>query len=358
MKLFIIAALLFFAASAVNVKCKQQIYDPTKQRYYEFDLSSLHHDESCYVDTLWYRTDDNSIYYVNFCGQTASACASSDTSVCIRRPDGADYRYDSGGSTTTQQISIAEAPGQTPATSVTVTYSKGEKCGNGYFTTKIYVNCMQTANPGYFYNVDESKECEATMYMWAAAGCAKDLPGPPTSSSSSEPPPVSSSSASDECGAVIKDDVNKRAYKFDLSALHHDDWSPVDTLWYRTQNNVIYYMNFCGQSAAGCSKDSSVCIRRPDGARYDYVSGGRTNTQQISIAEAPGQSPSSSVTVTYSNGDQCLSGGEYKTKVYVNCMPTANPGYFYKIDEPNDCEATLYMWSASGCGTEVPYTEA
>jgi len=353
---YIIAALLFFTVSAINVKCTQQIYDPTKLRWYEYDLSRLHHDETTYVDTLWYRNDKNVLYYVNFCGQTASACESPDTSVCIRRPVGGDYSYSSGGSTSTQEITIAEDPTQTPGSSVTVTYSKGEKCGNGYFKTKMYVNCQPTADPGFFYDADESNDCETTLYMWSAAGCGKEMPGPTPTSSSSAPSP--SSSASGECGTTILDEKNKRAYYFDLSRLHHDDHTYVDTLWFRTDDNVIYYVNFCGQTASACeSPDTSVCIRIPDGEDYKYVSGGSTSTQNITIAEAQGQSPSSSVTVTYSNGDKCGS-GTYKTKMYVNCQATANPGYFYNIDVKNECEVTLYMWSAAGCGVEVPYPDS
>jgi len=343
---FIIAAVLFLAVSAVNVKCKDSIYDPTKQKWYEYDLSPLHHDESQYVDTLWFRTNENNIYYVNFCGQTASACQNPDTSVCIRHPESQGYSFYSGGSTTTQKFSIAEDPSQTPGTSVTVTYSNGEKCGTGYYKTKMYVNCQYTANPGYFYNIDES-DCEATLYMWSASGCGKEIPGP-----------SSSSSQSDTCGGVVKDEKNKRAYKFDLSALHHDETQYTDPLWYRASDGSIYYVNFCGQTASACSsQDTSVCIRREEGSGFRYDSGGSTSSQTISIAEDPHFGPGDSVTVTYSNGAKCPSGGNYKTKIYVNCMKTAIPGYFYNITQTGDCEATLYMWSAAGCGVEVPYQD-
>jgi len=348
---FIIVALLFLSVSAVDVKCTQTIRDPTKQRVYEFDLSSLHHDDSTYVDTLWYRTDNNTIYYMNFCGQTASACDDTDTSVCIRVPDGGDYKYVNGGKTTSQKITEAEASGQSYQSSVTVTYTTDRKCGSDYFKTKVYVNCQPTATPGYFYDIDESNECMPILYMWAAAGCGKEMPGPyPYSSDSSF-----SSSSSNQCGGTILDEKNHRAYNFDLSRLHHDDTTYVDTLWYRTKNNTIYYVNFCGQTAAGCKEgDTSVCIRESKSSDFTFISGGKTSTQTITKAEAPGQSIDTSVTVTYSDGAKCSS-GQKKTKLYVNCQETAEPGFFYDIDETNDCEATLYMWSAAGCGKEVPY---
>jgi len=175
-RIIIAFCILVVLCAAKDVTCKGTVSDVKNHRSYEFDLISLHHDEGTYVDTLWYRTDENTIYYVNFCGQTASACESSDTSVCIRVPDGEDYDYFNGGSTSTQKISIAEAKDQSPSSSVTVTYSDGDKCGSGKYKTKIYVNCQQTANPGYFYKIDESNECDVTLYMWAAAGCGKDVP--------------------------------------------------------------------------------------------------------------------------------------------------------------------------------------
>jgi len=344
MMLKFIIALLFLSVSAVNVKCKGTVTDPQTLRSYEFDLSSLHHDESVYIDPLWYRTDKNVIYYVNFCGQTASACETDDTSVCLRIPAGSEYNYTSGGSTSTQTLSRAEDPSVSIDSSVTVTYSKGEKCGSGYRKTKIYVNCKENANPGFFYDISEGGECESTLYMWSAAGCGKELPGPLPSSSSS-------SSGNDECSATIKDTKNRRAYHFDLSPLHHDESVPVDTFWFRTAKNIIYYVNFCGQTASPCRNDTSVCLRYPN---YDYISGGSTSTQTITEAEQPNVTIDSGVTVTYSNGEKCGSG--YRTtKIYVSCQESADPGFFYDADVSDEFETILYMWSIAGCGKEVPY---
>jgi len=162
------------------------------------------------------------------------------------------------------------------------------------------------------------------------------------------------------CVSTITDKKNHKSYEYDLSALHHDDTTYVDTLWYRTDENVIYYVNFCGQTASACeSDDTSVCIRVPDGEDYQYFGGGKTSSQKITSQEAKEQSPSTSVTVTYSNGDSCQSdpSTNYKTKIYVNCQETANPGYFWKMETKDNCDVTLYMWAASGCGKEVPYVE-
>ena len=346
-RLFVALAVVVAVVSATQ--CSGVVNDIMRHRSYEFNLSMLHHNDSVYVDTLWYRTEDNRIFYVNFCGQTASVCESQDTSVCIRVPDGDDYKYISGGSTSTQKISIAEAKDQTPSTSVTVTYSDGGQCDNGgRYKTKMYVNCQETANPGFFYGIDETNSCEPILYMWSSAGCGKRVPYIDPSDSSSSPAPGF-------CSGIVKDVKGNRSYEFDLSILHHNNSVYDDTLWYRTEDNKIFYVNFCGQTASACeSQDTSVCIRVSTPGGYQYISGGSTSTQKISIAEAKDQSPSSSVTVTYSDGEKC-GGGRYKTKIYVNCQLSANPGYFYGIDETNPCEPILYMWSSAGCGKEVIY---
>jgi len=348
---FIIAFVLFLAACAIDIPCIGNVYDPETHRTYEFDLSSLHHDETSASDPYWYRTDNDRIYYVNFCGQSAAGCEHDDTSVCIREPNGTSHHFFSGGATSSQTMTISELPDQTPSTSVTVTYSHGEKCGNGHFTTKIYINCQPTADPGYFYGANYSDPCESVLYMWAAAGCGRDV-----TSSSSMMPSDSSIPEPDDCSAIVKDEANHRAYFFNLSSLHHDDTTLTDPLWYRTDDNIMYYVNFCGQTSHCDSDDTSVCIRFPDGPDYKYVNGGSTSTQTISIAEMPGSSPRTSVTVTYTNGDKC-GNGYYKTKMYINCQETADPGYFYDINRTNECEVTLYMWSAAGCGTRIPYPE-
>jgi len=210
---------------------------------------------------------------------------------------------------------------------------------------------MKTADPGYFYDIKESDPCQSVLYMWSVYGCGKEIydSSSVASSESSDPEP-------DFCSAIVKDDVNRRAYFFNLTSLYHDDSWYVDTLWYRTSDNRIYYVNFCGQTASPCDSDTSVCVRVPFGSDYKYINGGSTSTQNISIAEMPGSSPSTSVTVTYTNGDKCGK-GTYTTKIYINCEEAAHPGYFYNMEETNECEVTLYMWAAAGCGTKVPYVE-
>lgn len=162
-----------------------------------------------------------------------------------------------------------------------------------------------------------------------------------------------------KCEGTVSDTRNKKSYYYDLSSLYHDD-TGTDVLWYRADDDVIYYVNLCGQSSSSCdTPDTSVCIRKEindptTGTDYEWMSGGKTSTQTISIAEASGQSPSSSVTVSYTGGDKCGS-GQYSTKLYINCQTDAHPGYFYNINKKNDCEVTLFMWSAAGCGKEVPY---
>jgi len=168
---FVVLTAVAMLAAATDLKCGSVITDPMGDISYEFDLSSLHHDESLYIDDLWYRTEDGFIYYVNLCGRSSSPCASDDTSVCVRHPVGDGFKYEGGGKTNTQKISIAEAEGQSPNTSITVTFSDGYNCGSGQYKTKIYINCNPSVKYSYFYNVEQPNECEAILYMWSPAGC-------------------------------------------------------------------------------------------------------------------------------------------------------------------------------------------
>jgi len=327
--------------SAKDVKCDTVIVDPKTQIAYSYDLSSLHHDDKTYIDSLWYRTPENHIYYVNFCGQTASACESNDTSVCMRIPDGGDFKYISGGSTSTQEFSL----GEDPLKSIVVTYSNGDKCDNSSRTyqTKIIVNCQPTAEPGFFYDVDETDKCQPILFMYSAAGCGKSVGSSSSSSSSGSVTPT------DFCAATVSE--GGKSYHFDLTPLYHSDQTPVDALWYRTVENNVYYVNFCGQSSSCAYGDTSVCIRLKDsGFTYVFVSGGSTSTQKFSRTK--GEPIDKSITVTYSDGSKCGS-DKMKTNLVIYCHPDADPGFFYDIDIISECEATLYMYSAAGCGKEV-----
>jgi len=170
----LVVAAIALSAVAVDVNCNVTISDTKNHHSYNFDLSPLHHPDNVYIDSLWYRTSDNNIYYINFCGQTASACDDDDTSVCLRLPDGEDYKYVSTGSTTTQTASLNDEG--SPDKSVVVTYSKGSQCGSGTYTTKIVVACQPDADPGFFHDIDESDECSPILYMFSASGCGKDTP--------------------------------------------------------------------------------------------------------------------------------------------------------------------------------------
>jgi len=341
--IFAVVALLLTLASAKDMKCEEAVYDPKTGQSYYFDLSRLHHDNRTYVDSLWYRTDENQIYYVNFCGQTAASC-SDDCSVCLRVFDGqGDYKYICAGRTSTQKISIAEAPGKSPADSVTVSYSDGEQCGSGRFSTKIYVNCLDSATPGFIYDINETDRCAVTLYMYSASGCAQAASSSGSSTSSAGPVP------GEFCEAVMTKDG--ASYLFDLRPLNHPSSQYVDTLWYRTPENLIYYVNFCGQTAAPCNdNDTSVCLRMYDGGDYKYINVGSTSTQEFSVT--PGLTFGKSITVTYSDGAKCGM-GTAKTNLVVNCQDGATPGFFYDLKEINECESTLYMYSSAGCGVPV-----
>jgi len=191
--------------------------------------------------------------------------------------------------------------------------------------------------------------------MWSAAGCG--VPVQPTSSSSSGSSPAPTPIPTGFCDVTLSDEKKKVSYEFNLTSLYHDNSSAVDYFWYRSAENNIYYVNFCGQSAAGCSRhDTSVCIRLDGQTGHKFVSGGSTSTQKF--ASTQGKRIYESVTVTYSNGEDCDAyGGKKVTNIVINCQSTATPGYIYDMDEINQCETTLYMWSSAGCGKRVPYVD-
>jgi len=329
---FVCLALLLVVASGNDVKCETNIVDPATGFSYYYDLSILHHDNQTFVDSLWFRTRGNVIYYVNFCGQTAAGCTSGDTSVCIRSPNGSGFSYVSGGSTSTQNISIIDVPGKSPKDGVTVTYSDGGMCNSSVpRQTKIHIFCQKGAVPGFFYDIDDSDPCSVILFMYSSAVCGER-------------------NHSSECEATLT--KGGQAYHFDLRPLHHDDHAYVDPIWYRTDENYLYFVNFCGQTAILCDNGkcgrTSVCVKDLDRQCY---SGGRTSTQEFSIT--PDMTFGKSITATYSDGAKCGDNKRMKTHIVVNCISDATPGYIYDYEEINECEVRLFMWSSAGCGEAV-----
>jgi len=175
MRTVFLVALVFAAfAFANDVNCNITLSDTKNHHSYNFDLTPLHHPDTTYIDSLWYRTTDNNIYYVNFCGQTASACDSDDTSVCLRLPDGDDYKYVNAGSTSTQKAALGDEG--SPQNTIVVTYSNGDKCESGTYTTHLSLTCQPDANPGFFHDIDNDNDCDVTLYMYSASACGKDVP--------------------------------------------------------------------------------------------------------------------------------------------------------------------------------------
>lgn len=186
---------------------------------------------------------------------------------------------------------------------------------------------------------------------------------------------IISATAEVACTTVISDKATKKSYKYDLSRLSHGS-GQSDVLYYRTTTGAYFYVNFCAPSSSACDgDDNSVCIRTAD---YDFFGSGKvccafrfslslfpppisispnpasqTSTQVISKTDLSGQGVGQGVVVSYSDGDGCT-GGKRSAKIYVSCSASADPGFFYKVEE-GTCNSVLYMWSASGCGKEVPY---
>jgi len=171
--LFILAAVAALSV-ATDVNCNITISDTKNHHSYNFDLTPLHHPDSVFIDSLWYRTAENNIYYINFCGKTASACEGTDTSVCYRTPDGQDFKYINAGSTSTQKAELGDSG--SPDKTIIVTYSNGDQCSSGTYTTHLRVECQLDANPGFFHDIKKTNDCEVTLYMFSQSGCGVDVP--------------------------------------------------------------------------------------------------------------------------------------------------------------------------------------
>jgi len=165
----IIAAFVMIACGK-DVKCQSFVTDPNTGKTYYYDISPLYHNDSVYIDVIWLRLPNGEIYYVNFCGQTSSACEEEDTTVCIRLHDGPGWKYVSGGSTSTQKITASDRPDYPSPETVLVTYSHGVKCGTGRYTTKFYITC-RGVDPGFIYNFENSSFCEGSLFLYSVAGC-------------------------------------------------------------------------------------------------------------------------------------------------------------------------------------------
>lgn len=169
-----VVAAVALLVEAVDVDCNITLIDKKNKHAYNFDMTQLHHNDSVYVDSFWYRTPENNIYYINFCGQVASACDQPDTSVCLRVPKGDDFDYLSAGKTSTQEVSLSEDG--SPQNSCVVTYSQGAACKSGTYTTHIVVSCQVDADPGFMYDINETDECAPTLFMYSSSGCGVDVP--------------------------------------------------------------------------------------------------------------------------------------------------------------------------------------
>lgn len=112
-------------------------------------------------------------YYTNLCGisywstlPTNESCAKK-SSVC-RMLNG---ELKSFGLLRTQKITESLLQGAKKDQGVTVTYVGGDKCTDSeMFESIIHVICSESADPGFYYKVDET-DCVVSLYMYSSSGC-------------------------------------------------------------------------------------------------------------------------------------------------------------------------------------------
>jgi len=156
-----------------------------------------------------------------------------------------------------------------------------------------------------------------------------------------------------KCNPNISYPSKKKTFYYDFTSLYHDI-SGVDTLMKRFDSNVMY-INPCGVCSSSCiTPDTSACLRTAD---WDYLSAGILKTQKITASNWKQAEMGKSAMITYSDGDsqKCAGNKKRSTTIHIICEPTASAAYFMDDYIAKDCKYTFYLYSATGCGTQVPY---
>ena len=156
-----------------------------------------------------------------------------------------------------------------------------------------------------------------------------------------------------QCQKNISYTKQKKTFFYDFTPLYHDA-SGLDTIMKRFDSNVMYF-NPCGICSSKCyTPDSAVCLRA---ASWVYYSSGDLKTQVISASNWKSAQVGKSAMISYTNGDsgECEKDRKRSTDLHVICDPTAVAAYFMEDYSVKDCKYTFYLYSAAGCGTEVPY---
>jgi len=157
-----------------------------------------------------------------------------------------------------------------------------------------------------------------------------------------------------QCTQNISYPSKRKTFYYDFSPLFHDSTTGVDTIMKRFDSNYMYF-NPCGVSVSSCWSDgTTVCLRTAD---WDYLSAGLLHTQKITASDWKKAQAGKSAMITYTGGDptDCEGGLKRATTLHVICEPTATTPYFMDEYSANKCRYTFYLYSSTGCGTEISY---
>ena len=164
---------------------------------------------------------------------------------------------------------------------------------------------------------------------------------------------AASASPSVPCSAVVKHSNIKKAYSYDLSELYRRSGEPDFLYYYDDVNNAIISVNICGVSSLSClgPAKSAAC----GFIGQDSVSFGSLDKQTFSVYN--GVEPGQGVNVTYSEGTSCSYGGKHSVHVLIKCSD-GEESFAYKADSDSAdaCEANLYVYSKTGCGSPAKYS--
>lgn len=157
--------------------------------------------------------------------------------------------------------------------------------------------------------------------------------------------------AQTDCAPVVNDDETRTAYRFDFTALYHEPGRP-DYLHATDAQLNYYYVNFCGETSL-CGDNAAVCLSNRTGAN---LACGRLSTQHWALARVPGRTPGHDVTVTYTGGAACGTGGAHSMAVHLHCDPAAAMPALSDVTTAADgCAHTLHVNCSQACGNRTDY---
>jgi len=157
----------------------------------------------------------------------------------------------------------------------------------------------------------------------------------------------------DVCNYTASDTKAKKSYFYDLSSLWHEV-EMSDELYYRDGYGNIAYVNICGVTTTACNPVQAVCERT---ALRELVGFGSLHTQRIHAINLTGHSLAKGVTVTYSEGSVCSTGGQRGQSVIHIVCGAGEPGVTEMTTSADGCTLTLKIVAPAGCGVEVPYVK-